>query len=166
MAGADKAADGRTPGLSVIGIVTLLGVTLGAAGAGVGSSVYLVEFAKQRLAEEQRKALTETTAEADIAPGLRLVRLEPMIVNLRSPADTWIRLEASVLFDPGAGLASMDAIKATVQADVFAYVATLDLSAVEGAVGLAALREDLTRRARIRLGDVIRDVVVHALILQ
>jgi flagellar FliL protein len=90
--------------------------------------------------------------------------LAPIVTNLASPANTWIRLEASIVIDGEGGDAK--ALAATITEDTVAYLRTLSLPLIEGSSGLLHLREDLNDRARIRSSGKVRDLIIHTLIVE
>ena len=83
--------------------------------------------------------------------------------NLASPANTWIRLEASIVLD---GEGDAKGLAATITEDTIGYVRTLSLPLIEGSSGLLHLREDLSDRARIRSNGKVRDIIIHTLIVE
>lgn len=111
----------------------------------------------------------KTDAKAgDVAKGrfsdkATLHTLAPIITNLASPANTWIRLEASIVLD---GEGDAKGLAATITEDTIGYVRTLSLPLIEGSSGLLHLREDLSDRARIRSNGKVRDIIIHTLIVE
>ncbi|WP_181704770.1 flagellar basal body-associated FliL family protein [Chthonobacter rhizosphaerae] len=147
---------------SVIFVVLL---SLTAAAIGVGSSVYLVELAKVRLAEEQEKEREAAKTASEMERGSRMVRLQSMVTNLRRPESVWIRLDVSILLNAEAGT-STEVTQAEIETDFLAYLKTLELSQIEGSIGLQALREDLQERAILRADGVAREVVINGMVVQ
>lgn len=162
MATASGASDGK--GMGLMAVVWLVVLSLSAAGAGVGSSLYLIEFAKTELAKQQREEREKTQLPTTFGTDSRLVRLQPIIANLKAPQNAWIRLETSVLLEgpPESGSAA----QAVIESDFLTFVRTLSLQDIQGAVGLAGLKEDLEIRAAAKSGGLVREVVVHALVIQ
>ncbi len=70
--------------------------------------------------------------------------MPPIVTNLGAPQDTWIRLEGSIVFDPKA-LPHPEAVAGRLGEDILAYLRTLSLKQLEGPVGLANIRQDLSR---------------------
>ncbi len=78
--------------------------------------------------------------------GPTLVALAPITTNIASPADTWIRMEVSVVYDgPQPAAMSED-----IHQDLLALVRTLKMHQIEGASGYQHLKADLEERASIR----------------
>jgi len=94
-----------------------------------------------------------------------LFDLPPIVTNLGAPQDTWIRLEGSIVFDPGA-LPHPETIAGQLSADILAYLRTLSLTQLEGPVGLANIRQDLNERAATRSGGKVREFIIRTLVVQ
>jgi flagellar FliL protein len=88
--------------------------------------------------------------------------LPPIVTNLASPKETWIRVEASIVV----GSDGSDALAAAIAEDMIAYLRTVSLAQIEGPSGFLHLREDLNDRARIRSGGKVRELVVQGLVLE
>lgn len=94
---------------------------------------------------------------------LLIVPLAPITTNLAEPADVWLRLEVSVVFDKAPedpGLAD------SIHQDLLAYMRTIKLHQVEGASGFLHLREDLEERAAIRSGGLAKRVLIRTMLLE
>ncbi|WP_274627874.1 flagellar basal body-associated FliL family protein [Arvimicrobium flavum] len=94
---------------------------------------------------------------------LTIVPLAPITTNLAQPADTWVRMELSLVFDNAPedpGLA--DAI----HQDLITYVRTLKLHQIEGASGFLHLRTDLEERARLRSQGTVKRVLIRTFLLE
>ncbi|CAN5118232.1 flagellar basal body-associated FliL family protein [soil metagenome] len=145
---------------------TLLGiaaVTVLAAGGGVllGFQVHsLIEVAaKKKLEASDGKtpgAYTGTFA---------VKTIPPVITNLAQPQQTWLRIEASLIFE-GEMPPDADALAAQVSGDYLAFLRTVSLAQIQGAAGLVHLREDLTERAKTRSGGRVRELVIQALAIE
>ncbi len=94
-----------------------------------------------------------------------IVDLPPIVTNLGSPQDTWIRLEASIVFDPKT-LPHPEAVAAQIGDDVLAYLRTVSLRQLEGPIGLENIRQDLSERAATRSGGKVRAFVIRTLVVQ
>lgn len=112
------------------------------------------------------------TAGAEEKPGApsleasaKLVDLPPVVTNLGSPQETWIRLEASLLIDPKAAPQS-EAMSAEIAGDILAFLRTTSLSQIQGPAGLQNLRDDLNERASIRSGGNVKELVIRTLVVQ
>ena len=146
-----------------IGAMSLL--TTIAAGTGAGLAFQLVSTIEASIKHKQ---------EAEAAKGFPVVsryastaflkELPPIITNLASPADIWIRLEASVVFNEEAEDA--DILAGQIAEDILAYLRTVSLAQIEGGSGLQHLTEDLGDRAAIRSQGLVRDVILQTLVVQ
>lgn len=99
------------------------------------------------------------------APPSTVYDLPPVVTNLGAPQDTWIRLEASIVFDPKA-LPNPEAVAGKISEDLLAYLRTVSLKQLEGPVGLQSIREDLNDRAAVRSGGKVRELVLRTLVVQ
>ena len=94
-----------------------------------------------------------------------LYEMPPIVTNLGSPKDTWIRLEASIVFDAKA-VQHPEALAEEIAGDELAYLRTVTLAQIEGPIGLENIRQDLNDRASIRSGGKVSELVVRALVVQ
>ena len=148
----------------VAAAVGVVAVTLIAAGGGVGLGM--------KNAATLARAVRDAQAPAEQAPpapkisGDTVVRaLDPVITNLASPLDTWVRLETAMVFKNG-GLANPDVTAAELRQDEVAYLRTVDVSQLEGPSALQHLREDLNERASLRTNGAVSELVIETLIIQ
>jgi flagellar FliL protein len=93
---------------------------------------------------------------------LPLVALAPITTNLASPANVWIRLEASVLYDSP----QPPDMAEHIQQDLLALVRTLKLHQIEGASGYQHLKEDLEERAALRSGGHAKEILIRTLLFE
>ncbi len=94
-----------------------------------------------------------------------IVDLPPIVTNLGAPQDTWVRLEGSIIFDPGT-LPHPDAVAGRIGDDILAYLRTVSLRQLEGPIGLENIRQDLNERAAIRSDGKVRAFVIRTLVVQ
>jgi flagellar protein FliL len=109
----------------------------------------------------------EAPAAAAKQPGQKpseVRQLTPIVVNLREPADLYVRLEAAVVLETGA----MDggAIVAKIGDDLVSYIKTVSLSELEGPTGFQYFREDLRRRAVQVGGGKVKELLLQSFIVQ
>ena len=71
-----------------------------------------------------------------------LFELPPIITNLAAPADTWIRLEVSIVFD-AREVPHPEVLGGEIAGDLLAYLRTINAAQLEGPIGLQNLRQDL-----------------------
>jgi flagellar FliL protein len=106
---------------------------------------------------------TSPAQEASAAAGL--FDMPPIVTNLGSPQEIWIRLEASIVFDAKA-LPRPDVMAEEIAGDELAYLRTLTLSQLEGPIGLQNIRQDLNERAAIRSGGKVSELIIRTLVVQ
>lgn len=148
------------PILKAIGALTIL--TALAAGSGGLLGLYLVGSVESAI---QAKAMEgEPPPEPLYAAGTNIHRLSPVVANLAAPEDTWVRVEASLVFD--GEVANPDVISSQVAEDMVAYLRTVSAGQLEGASGLLHLREDLNDRVAIRSNRLVRELIIETLVVQ
>jgi flagellar FliL protein len=113
-----------------------------------------------------RKSDAKAEAAAACAPGgASMIDLPPIVTNVAVPADTWVRLEAAIVFDPKA-LPHPDVVAAEIAADELAYLRTVSVAELQGPIGLENIRQDLRDRALVRSGGKVADLLLKTLVLQ
>jgi flagellar FliL protein len=148
--------------------VTILGVllaTLIAGGAGGGAGIYLTSFVEKLVEAKAAEQPAKEPPALRYSGDLVLERLDPVVTNLAEPDDTWIRMEASIVFPNGA-LPDPHVTVAEIRQDILAYTRTIALDQLEGPSALQHLREDLNERVAIRTGGLVRELIVETLVLQ
>ncbi|MEP6566648.1 MAG: flagellar basal body-associated FliL family protein [Mesorhizobium sp.] len=166
MANVEQIQPKKGPSL-VIQLAMLLAVTAAAVGMGWMSGGYLkgvggpatVPAAPENQANAEQPA---SNAAHEPGAGPLLVALAPITTNLASPADVWIRLEASVLYDAPQPTTVSDDI----HQDLLALVRTLKMHQIEGASGYQHLKADLEERAAIRSSGHAKQVLIKTLLLE
>ena len=151
LAPARPAPKGVKGSLTEIALVVLIGAAIGAA------------FEATRAGPAT--AANPDPAAAQLAEPSSVYDLPPIVTNLAAPQDTWIRLEASIVFDPKV-LPRPEAAAAQIGDDTLAYLRTLTLKQLEGPVRLENLRQDLDERAATRTGGKTREFVIRTLVVQ
>lgn len=114
---------------------------------------------------EKKEDAKPETAAADCGPGPSLVDLPPIVTNLANPTDTWVRLEAAIVFEPK-GLPHPDVVAAQIATDELAYLRTISVNELQGPIGLENIRQDLRDRAMVRSNGKIIDLLLKTLVLQ
>jgi flagellar protein FliL len=143
---------GGTLGL-IIGTVLALG-----GGFGFGAALLKKpppEAASQAAPKEAKEA---KALESEVRP------LAPIITNLGSPPDLFIRLQAAVVLAPNTPEANLVVTK--VNDDIVAYLRTVSLSELQGPTGFQYLREDLKKRAVQLGGGKVRDFLVTSFVIE
>jgi flagellar protein FliL len=94
-----------------------------------------------------------------------LMDLPPIVTNLNSPSDTWVRVEASIVFDAKT-TPHPEIVAAEIVTDELAYLRTIGLTQLQGPIGLENIRQDLTDRAVTRSGGKVSEFVLRTLVVQ
>jgi flagellar FliL protein len=94
-----------------------------------------------------------------------LMDLPPIVTNLNSPSDTWVRVEASIVFDAKT-TPHPEIVAAEIATDELAYLRTIGLTQLQGPIGLENIRQDLTDRAVTRSGGKVSEFVLRTLVVQ
>jgi flagellar FliL protein len=145
-------------------VVVLAVLTLVAAGAGTLLGFHLVETVETAIRNKEVEN-KPPAPQPRYATGTSLHKIPPVIANLASPADVWVRLEASVILaDEEVG--SPGVLAGEIAEDTLAYLRTLTLAQIEGPSGLLHLHEDLNDRVAIRSGDRVRELIIETLVVQ
>jgi flagellar FliL protein len=116
-----------------------------------------------KAADKKEDAKAESAA--NCGPGPSLVDLPPIVTNLANPTDTWVRLEAAIVFDPK-GLPHPEIVAAEIATDELAYLRTISVQELQGPIGLENIRQDLRDRALVRSNGKIIDLLLKTLVLQ
>jgi flagellar FliL protein len=157
-----RPAKGRGAMLQSIGAFAVL--TLVAAGSGTLLGFHLVgsveDAMKQKPAEEQAP-LPQTRH----ATGTSLIKVPPVIANLASPQDVWVRVEASIVVAEE-GVENPDVLAGEIAEDLLAFLRTVSLGQIQGPSGLLHLKEDLNDRVAIRSDDRVRELILETLVVQ
>lgn len=138
----------------------LLMLTLLAGGAGVFHGLKLFDLlgaGAERTADHPAEAGASRPAET-------MRDLKPIVTNLAAPAESWVRLEATLVIDPKQPLD--DKAMGEITNDIVAYLRTTTARQLEGAPGLRRLREDLTERMALRSANRVREVLIQTLVVQ
>jgi flagellar FliL protein len=141
-------------------VVTLLAGAMGAGFAVTQAAPPFVDPAAA--ATEADKADKRAVTHAANAS---LFELPPIITNLAAPADTWIRLEVSIVFDPK-DVPHPEALGGDIAGDLLAYLRTMTVAELEGPIGLQNLRQDLSERVAIRSAGKVGELIIRTLVVQ
>ncbi|MDH4983651.1 flagellar basal body-associated FliL family protein [Hyphomicrobium sp. D-2] len=94
----------------------------------------------------------------------KLRPLTPIVTNLAGSSSTWIRIEASLVFDVVPDDA--DALVARITEDIVAFLRTVPIERIQGASGFQHLSEDLNDRVRARSDGNVREIIIQGLIVE
>jgi flagellar FliL protein len=139
-------------------------LTLVAAGAGTFLGFHLVGTVESALKSKAAEA-TPPAVEPRYPTGTSVHTVPPIIANLASPQDVWVRLEASIIFSDK-DIDSPDVLAGEIAEDILAYLRTLSLEQIQGPTGLLHLHEDLNDRVAIRSDDRVEELIIETLVVQ
>ena len=168
----------------VVHIVVFLLVTVMAAGAGFGVSMFLKPGKPQMAASARDDEAHAKKSEEEHSPKLDehgdpikeegdgkkedgmakayAKPLAPILTNLASPANVWVRMELAVV-----GKTDLpDEVLEQIHQDLLAYMRTVKLHHVEGPSGYINLKAELNERAVIRSGGAAKMVLVRTLVFE
>jgi flagellar FliL protein len=150
-----------------VGLLVAVGImTVVAAGLGVGLGTWTAGSIEKAIAERQAaQPLEDHKVSIKYSGDMVLHPVKPVIANLASPADTWVRLEASIIFQNGA-IDNPEVTAAEVSQDILAYLRNAKLAQLEGPSALQHLREDLNERVRLRTDGQDSELVIQTLVIQ
>ncbi|MDQ0317598.1 flagellar basal body-associated FliL family protein [Amorphus orientalis] len=156
--------DGKKKGGGTIIAVVLL--TLLAIGAGGGIGIKVASSVEEAVtSREEANEPVVQASQLKYSGDMVLLSLDPVIINLAAPSDTWMRLETAIVFPNGA-LENPQIAAAQIAQDIAAYGRTLSLSQLQGPSALQYLRDDLNERAIVRTGGKVSELVVKTMVLQ
>jgi flagellar FliL protein len=149
--------------LLIAAVLLLTGV---AAGGGVLLGFQLVSSIGDSVRQKADSEAAEKYPVASRYAGdTSLHILPPVITNIASPEDVWVRIEASLVLEKDA-VDDPDLVSAKVSEDILAYLRTVSLAQIEGASGFQHLRDDLNERIAVRSEGRIHELVLQALVIQ
>ncbi len=171
------AAPKKSSMLSVIISVVLVTLVAGGGGFAFGTLVFsskpTTHAAAEGAAESgqgeaagEAKPGEEKAAEAHgQQPGQIVRQLSPIVTNLQSPKETWIRLEMSVVLKPEAA-SEQDLIAVRAGDRVLGLLRSITLSQIDGPSGLLHLREDLTDLLVEGHDSQITQVLINSMVVE
>lgn len=141
-------------------------VTVIAGGLGAGLGMQTASSVAAAIAERAKAQPPDERARSSVYSGDMMVEaLEPVITNLASPTDVWVRLETSIVFANGA-IENPAVTGAEIRQDIVAYARTLNIAQLEGPSALQHLREDLNERVAVRTAGKVNEIIIQSLIVQ
>jgi flagellar protein FliL len=144
-----------------LAIVAALTLCAGMAGAGLGVGL------RRTLPKETPNVLDPLgePGPAKYGGDTAIQELPAIITNLSGPEGSWVRVQASIVFDRKI-LKKPEAAAAEIGDDIMGFMRTLTPAQISGASGLQHLREDLNERAAIRSGGLVRELVLQSVVVQ
>ncbi len=149
-------------GIAIAAIIVT--AVAGAGGMGIGSA--LVDQVHDKYLEEQ-KANSGALINPEYTENSQIVPLKPIVTNLLSSSENWIRIEASiVLMQRGREGLDHSLLVRQIGQDLLLYARTLGPRQLEGTRGLLRLRDDLNERAKMRGGKFVKELVLESVVIQ
>ena len=175
MAEAEPAPAKKKPFMSTL--IEWIVATLIAAGAGVAlaamsppappdkSETEKPSPGKLSAAEKKEGEKPAAVGPACVPGGPGIIDLPPIVTNIATPPDTWVRLEASIVYDPKQ-VPHPEVIAAEIATDELAYLRTISVNDLQGPIGLENIRQDLRDRALVRSAGKVEELLLKTLVLQ
>ena len=136
---------------------------------GAGGGTFLALQQVESIAAAEKKKANEVPQKVDDALAWSeesaVVDLDPVITNLASPAQTWLRLETAVVFNK-AKVDDVERLRSEATGSILEFARTLTMAEVEGASALNHLRDDLNDHIRFKSLDAVEELIIKAMILQ
>jgi flagellar protein FliL len=92
-------------------------------------------------------------------------QLAPIITNLASPKDTWMRIEVSIVINPEAQ-AEQDMIAVKSSDQLLAFLRTIDLAQIEGPSGFLHFREDINDLLHENSEHKVAQVLINSMVVE
>ncbi len=153
----------RMEKMKLVASLAALTIVVGGAGAYLGTR--LARDIEQTVTRRLENAPPSVEVKDVYAGGATLKRLAPIVTNLASPKNTWVRLEAALVVD-AKSRENPDLLASTIAEDILIYLRSLNAAQLEGAAGLRYLREDLAERVNVRARGAVRELVIETLVVQ
>lgn len=158
-------AETKAPGKMGL-IVGIALATLIAAGAGAGLGTMLAGNIEAAVTAKAKAIPEKPPAPPIKYSGDLVIRdLKPVITNLASPVNTWIRIETAIIFENGA-IENAEVTAAKIEEDVLAYMRTVTLDQLQGPSAFEHLHDDLNERVDIRTEKSVRELVIKTMVVQ
>jgi flagellar FliL protein len=146
-------------------LVSVLVLTLFGAGGGWFIGTQIVAMIR---GADSPKPKDEPASPASAYSGDTVVKeLPPIVTNLAIPEGSWIRLQASIVYDKKLlSDPDVNVLSAHIVDDILGFVKTLSAPQIQGASGLQHLREDLNERVALRSEGHVRELIIETLVIQ
>jgi flagellar FliL protein len=131
--------------------------------AGAMGALFELPLPSKPADQKSETAAASASAHPPMAAGF--FDLPPIVTNLADSSDTWIRLEASIVYDAKA-IPHPEVLAGLIATDELAYLRTATLAQMEGPIGLQNIRQDLTERAAVRSGGKVTELIIRTLVVQ
>jgi flagellar FliL protein len=92
-------------------------------------------------------------------------QLAPIVTNLASPKDVWMRIEISIVIKPEAK-SEQDLIAVKSSDQILALLRTIDLAQIEGPSGFLHFREDINDLVRESSEHKVAQVLINSMVVE
>lgn len=92
-------------------------------------------------------------------------QLAPIVTNLASPKDVWMRIEISIVIKPEAK-SEQDLIAVRSSDQILALLRTIDLAQIEGPSGFLHFREDINDLVRESSEYKVAQVLINSMVVE
>ena len=92
-------------------------------------------------------------------------QLAPIVTNLASPKDVWMRIEVSIVIKPEAR-SEQDLIVVRSSDQILALLRTIDLAQIEGPSGFLHFREDINDLVRESSEHRVAQVLINSMVVE
>ncbi len=162
----EKPAKAAKPSIMAV-ILPVLLLSLIAAGGGFAVATVL---GSQPAAVTQPAASGETgehpaTSGEHAGTGTIVRQLAPIITNLSSPKDTWIRLEVAIVINPEAQ-ADQDMVAVRSSDQILTMLRTVSLSQIEGPSAFLHFKEDINDLLRENSDNKVSQVLISSMVVE
>jgi flagellar protein FliL len=161
----DSGGAGSRPVSTLVFILILVGLTVLAGGAGFFGGLQILASAEQTVRRNKEKEAPALHGELQRMNAAGVKVLSPIVTNLLGEPPVWIRIEASLVFEDEVP-DDADLLATRISEDIIAYLRTLEVEQIQGAIGFQHLGEDLNDRARVRSNGRVRELIIQGLIIE
>ncbi len=92
-------------------------------------------------------------------------QLAPIVTNVASPKDVWMRIEVSIVIKPEAK-SEQDLIAVRSSDQILALLRTIDLAQIEGPSGFLHFREDINDLVRESSEHKVAQVLINSMVVE
>ena len=152
--------------MSVIIPVLLLTLIAGGGGFAVATLLgpNLTPAPRAEMASVPKPAEEMASNESGENTGI-IRQLAPIVTNLASPKDVWMRIELSIIIKPEAK-AEQDLIAVRSSDQILALLRTIDLAQIEGPSGFLHFREDINDLVRKSSEQKVAQVLINSMVVE
>ncbi len=166
-----KTEEGKAAKPSIMAVLLpVLVLTLIAGGGGFAVATVLKSRTSPPPAADGAAKETVKEGDAALPPGNEgngglIKQLAPIITNLASPKDTWMRLEVSLVVKPEAQ-AELDMLAVKSSDALLTMLRTVNLAQIEGPSGFLHFKEDINDLLRVNSENKVAQVLINSMVVE